>query len=237
MVVALILAGGTGTRLGADIPKQYIEINGKPIISYCLDVFQQHADVDCIQVVADEQWHEYIAQYIQGEKMRGFSRPGENRQLSIYHGLCDIQKYGTHTDVVIVHDAARPNVSSDMITECITAAQGHDGAIPVLPMKDTIYLSENGSTISALISREKLYAGQAPEAFKLGKYIMANEALFPDRIKSINGSTEPAIISHMDMVMIRGDESNFKITTTADLERFKRMIQGMKGDNADDGRK
>lgn len=237
MVVALILAGGTGTRLGADIPKQYIEINGKPIIAYCLDVFLQHADIDYIQVVADELWHEYIAQYVQGEKMRGFSRPGENRQLSIYHGLCDIQKYGTYTDVVIVHDAARPNVSSDMITECIAAAQEHDGAIPVLPMKDTIYFSENGSAISTLIPREKLYAGQAPEAFKLGKYIMANEALFPDRIKSINGSTEPAIISHMDMVMIKGDERNFKITTPADLERFKRMIQGTKGDDADDGRK
>lgn len=224
MVTALILAGGTGTRLGADIPKQYIEVIGKPIISYCFDVFVHHHDIDNIQIVADESWHEYISQYIFTEKFKGFSVPGENRQLSIYNGLCDIQKYSADSDIVIIHDAARPNVSAEMITECISAVQTHDGAIPVLPMKDTVYLSENGSTISSLIPREKLFAGQAPEAFKLGKYIAANERLLPDDIKKINGSTEPAIMYNMDIAMIKGDENNFKITTPADLERFKEMV-------------
>lgn len=224
MVTAIILAGGTGTRLGADIPKQYIEINGKPIISYCLDVFLQHDDIDNIQIVADKLWHEYILQYISTAKFKGFSVPGENRQLSIYNGLYDVKKYSSDDAIVIIHDAARPNVSSEMISECIFAAQKHDGAIPVLPMKDTVYLSENGSTISSLIPREKLYAGQAPEAFKFGKYISANERLLPDKIKKINGSTEPAILFNMDIAMIKGDENNFKITTPADLERFKEMV-------------
>lgn len=224
MVTAIILAGGTGTRLGADIPKQYIEINGKPIISYCLDVFLQHDDIDNTQIVADKSWHEYILQYISTAKFKGFSVPGENRQLSIYNGLYDVKKYSSDDDIVIIHDAARPNVSSEMISECIFAAHRHDGAIPVLPMKDTVYLSENGSTISSLIPREKLYAGQAPEAFKFGKYISANERLLPDKIKKINGSTEPAILFNMDIAMIKGDENNFKITTPADLERFKEMV-------------
>ena len=224
MVTALILAGGLGTRLGADIPKQYIEVNGKPIISYCLDEFIHNSDVDNIQIVADKLWHEYIKQYIFSDKFKGFSVPGDNRQLSIYNGLCDIRKYADYTDIVIIHDAARPNVSAKMISDCISAAILHDGAIPVLPMKDTVYLSENGSTISSLIPREKLYAGQAPEAFKLGKYLMANESLLPERIKQINGSTEPAIMNNLDIAMITGDENNFKITTLADLERFKEMV-------------
>lgn len=224
MVTALILSGGTGTRLGADIPKQYIEVNGKPIISYCLDTFVNHDYIDNLQIVADRSWHKYISQFIPANKFKGFSSPGENRQLSIYNGLCDIREYASDTDIVIIHDAARPNVSEGMISECILAAQKHDGAIPVLPMKDTVYLSENGSTISSLIPREKLFAGQAPEAFKLGKYIEANERLLPDDIKKINGSTEPAIMYNMDIAMIKGDESNFKITTSADLERFKEMV-------------
>lgn len=224
MVTALILAGGTGTRLGADIPKQYIEVNGKPIISYCLDVFVHHSDIDNIQIVADKSWHGYISQYISTDKFVGFSAPGENRQLSIYNGLCDINEYSADTEIVIIHDAARPNVSTKMITKCISAAMAHDGAIPVLPMKDTVYLSENGSTISSLIPREKLFAGQAPEAFNLDKYIAANERLLPDEIKNINGSTEPAILCNMDIAMIKGDENNFKITTLADLERFKEMV-------------
>ncbi|MGN0613864.1 MAG: IspD/TarI family cytidylyltransferase [Porcipelethomonas sp.] len=224
MNIALILAGGTGTRLGAEIPKQYIEIKGKPIISYCLDVFSQHKDIDNIHIIADKSWHEYILQYIYTVKFKGFSAPGENRQLSIYNGLYDVKKYSSDDDIVIIHDAARPNVSSEMISECIFAAQRHDGAIPVLPMKDTVYLSENGSTISSLIPREKLYAGQAPEAFKLGKYILANERLLPDKIKKINGSTEPAILFNMDIAIIKGDENNSKITTPADLERFKERV-------------
>ena len=224
MNIALILAGGTGTRCGTDTPKQYIEINGKPVISYCLDVFAEHSLIDAIQVVADDMWHEYIQKCFDSAKFKGFSRPGENRQLSIYNGLCDIRKYAADDDIVIIHDAARPNVPTKMISECISAAEIHDGAIPVLPMKDTIYLSENGSTISSLIPREKLFAGQAPETFKLGKYYAANTALLPDKILHINGSTEPAVMYGMDIAMIQGDENNFKITTPSDMERFKEMV-------------
>lgn len=224
MNIALILSGGTGTRLGADKPKQYLTVGKKPIISYCLETFSRHPMIDAIQIVADRTWHKYIFDNWYSKKFRGCSEPGENRQLSINNGLCDIRNYSSDDDIVIIHDAARPNVSAEMITECIMATQKHDGAIPVLPMKDTIYLSENGSSISSLISREKLFAGQAPEAFKLGKYIAANARLLPDDIRKINGSTEPAIMYNMDIAMIKGDENNFKITTSADLERFKEMV-------------
>lgn len=224
MTTALILAGGTGTRLGADIPKQYIEVNGKPIISYCLDVFLQHSDIDSIQIVADEMWHGFISEHISSVKFKGFSLVGKTRQLSIYNGLCDIRKYADNRDIVIIHDAVRPNVSAEIISECILATKNHDGAIPVLPMKDTVYLSENGIVISSLIQREKLFAGQAPEAFKLGRYIKANERLLPDDILKINGSTEPAVMYGMDIAMIKGDENNYKITTPADLQRFREMV-------------
>lgn len=224
MVIALILAGGTGTRLGADIPKQYIEVNGKPIISYCLDVFLRHPDIDSIQIVADKMWHGYISEHISSVKFKGFSLVGKTRQLSIYNGLCDIRKFADDRDIVIIHDAVRPNVSDGIISECISATKKHDGAIPVLPMKDTVYLSENGSAISSLIPREKLFAGQAPEAFRLGRYIKANDILLPDDILKINGSTEPAVLYGMDIAMIKGDEDNFKITTPADLQRFREMV-------------
>ena len=224
MNIALILSGGTGTRLESDKPKQYLTVGEKPIISYCLETFSEHPMIDAVQIVADITWHKYIFDNWYSGKFKGCSVPGANRQLSIYNGLCDIRKYASNDDIVIIHDAARPNVTAEMLTECINAAQKHDGAIPVLPMKDTVYLSDNGSTISSLIPREKLYAGQAPEAFKLGKYYAANEKLLPNEINKINGSTEPAVMYNMDIAMIKGDENNFKITTPADLERFKEMV-------------
>ena len=91
-------------------------------------------------------------------------------------------------------------------------------------MKDTVYFSEDGKCISSLINREKVYAGQAPEVFRLVPYIKANEALLPTEILAVNGSTEPAIMAGMDIVMIPGDENNYKITTMADMKKFKASL-------------
>lgn len=233
MNVALILSGGTGTRLGANIPKQYIEVCDRPIISYCIEQFVRHKDIDAIQIVADGQWQEIILNCLEinkylkdnyNRKFRGFSKPGENRQFSIYYGLKDICLYTEESDNVMIHDAARPLLSAQMITDSLEAVKGHDGVIPVLSMKDTVYKSEDGKKISALLERSEIYAGQAPETFQIGKYYKANEKLFPDRIWTVNGSTEPAIMAGLDIVMIPGDEGNFKITTREDLERFRNVL-------------
>ncbi|HBN57080.1 MAG TPA: 2-C-methyl-D-erythritol 4-phosphate cytidylyltransferase, partial [Lachnospiraceae bacterium] len=119
----------------------------------------------------------------------------------------------------------RPLLSSAQITACLDAVQGHDGLMPVLPMKDTVYLSQDGARVTDLLDRSKVYAGQAPEVFRIGRYYEANQKLLPERILAINGSTEPAILDHMDIAMIPGDEGNFKITTRADLERFRGIVE------------
>lgn len=228
MAAALILSGGNGTRLGSDIPKQYIKIHGRSVISYCIECLCAHGGIDALQVVAAPQWHgtvrECLEKYDTDGKFRGFSAPGENRQLSIYSGLTDIRKYADDSDVVLVHDAARPLLSAQMVTDCLEAVRGHDGVVPVLPMKDTVYRSTDGRKISALLERSEIYAGQAPEAFRIGAYYEANRRLLPDRILAVNGSTEPAVMAGLDMVMIAGDEGNFKITTAEDLRRFGELV-------------
>lgn len=228
MNIVILLAGGAGTRLGSDIPKQYIQVEGRPVIAYCLDKFVDCSFVDAIQIVAEKSWHDFIWQYMGGtaftQKWKGFSAPGENRQLSVYHALEDIMKYASPDSYVMVHDAARPLVKKEYMKVCFERAEGHDGVMPVLPMKDTVYLSEDGKRITSLLDREKVFAGQAPEVFRLGSYYDANRALLKDRILDIKGSTEPAVMAGLDIVMIDGDEENFKITTAQDLERFCREI-------------
>lgn len=229
MNVAVILAGGKGTRMGLEIPKQYYEVNEKAVISYCLNTFLTHEKIDAVQIVADEIWHGYIMRQLFGmpcnEKFRAFSAPGENRQLSIYNALVDICRYASENDTVVIHDAVRPFVSHFLIADCIEAVKGRDGVLPVLPMKDTVYLSEDGEAVSSLLNRGRVFAGQAPEAFLFGKYYEANRTLLPDKILEINGSAEPAVMAGMDIAMIIGDERNFKITTKADLERFREIVQ------------
>lgn len=228
MNIAIILAGGSGVRLGGDIPKQYIYVDGKMMISYCLETFINCSMIDAIQIVAEEPWRESIKKSI-GEKAagkwKGFSLPGKNRQLSIYNALGDIWQYASLEDYVIIHDAARPMVKPDFIKTCLESVKGHDGVLPVLPMKDTVYFSKDGQAVSSLLDGSLVFAGQAPEVFLLGKYFKANQALLPDQILMVNGSAEPAVLAGMDIVMIDGDEENYKVTIKTDLEKFKQTVQ------------
>ena len=204
-------------------------MGGRPIISYCIEQLSCHERIDSIQIVAAQSWHQTILDCLEKydikRKFRGFSKPGETRQLSIYHGVEDIKRYTEDSDVVLIHDAARPLLSAQMITDCLSAVIGHDGVLPVLPMKDTVYQSVDGRKISALLNRSEIFAGQAPELFRIGLYYEANKRLYPEQIRTINGSTEPAVMAGMDIIMIPGDEGNFKITTKDDLERFCEIIK------------
>ena len=264
MNVVLVLSGGTGMRLRSGIPKQYILVEGRPVIAYCVETLALHDQIDAIQIVAAPAWQGQILEWLEGasgddilwgmpkespdptspterlvkkprerswkilfrEKFRGFSVPGENRQLSILHGLEDIRRYAGEGGVVLIHDAARPLLSAGQISECLEKMKGHDGLMPVLPMKDTIYTSmDGGKRVSGLLDRSTVYAGQAPEVFQIGRYLKVNRKLLPEQILTINGSTEPAILDGMDIAMIPGDEGNFKITTKGDLEWFCRMME------------
>lgn len=221
MNYAIILSGGIGSRLGLDMPKQYYEVNKKPIIRYVIETMEQCEAVDGFVIVAAEEWQEYVREQISvPEKFLGYALPGENRQLSIYNGLCALRGIAKEEDGVLIQDAARPNTSMELIQQCFDLEDDVDGAMPVLPMKDTVYLSEDGVQVSALLERKKMFAGQAPESFRFGKYLAANEMLLPEKIRSINGSTEPAILAGMHIQMIPGDEKNYKITTEVDLEKF-----------------
>ena len=287
MNYAILLSGGVGTRISSEIPKQYIKVNGRMMVTAALRTLLQAPQVDRVCITADPAWQQAILEDLQaasaddpeGSAAIGkpvfFAMPGANRQLSIRNGLQQILRekelrweimgqvslpveeasgspatyagaetgdvdhmetspalgdLGPQTgdslssgepDTVFIHDAARPYLAQPLIDACYAALSGHDGVLPVLPMKDTVYESSDGHTIDRLLDRSQIFAGQAPELFLLEPYVAANEALLPDRILAINGSTEPAILAGMDVVMIPGDERNSKVTTNADLEKFR----------------
>lgn len=152
MNTAIILAGGTGKRLGGNIPKQYLEISNKPVIAYCLEKFENNKYIDEIVIVAELEWQNYLTEKIaEISKFKCFAPAGSSRQHSIINGL---KASNPNTYKVIIHDSARPNVSDKMITECMLGLDEYDGVMPVLPVKDTIYFSENGEQINSLLSRD-----------------------------------------------------------------------------------
>lgn len=240
MNIGLLLSGGTGTRLGVEIPKQYICVNGKMIITYALKTLLEHPQIDKVLIVAEVEWRKQILADIRKWKIDAdkeivFAVPGITRQFSVLNALDRIAEMDTQmlyiqkddeakenwkVKNILIHDAARPNLTADMVSHCMETLKEHEGVMPVLSMKDTVYSSENGTTISKLLDRNQLYAGQAPEGFRFEPYYEANRRLMPEELHRINGASEPAVLAGMDVVMIPGDENNYKITTKKDLERF-----------------
>jgi len=228
MNAAIILSGGVGSRLGTQIPKQYIEVGGRPIIDYCVSTFLNVSNIDIIIIVAAKQWQEFINNLVikhASQKTIVLAEAGQTRQLSIFNGLRKIDEIKPDgVDIVIIHDAARPMVSKELITKCLKTCESADGVLPVIPVKDTIYQSFDGKTISKLLDRSTLYAGQAPEAFKFKKYLSTHRLATKESLMATNGSSEIAFNSGMKISIIEGDIRNFKITDTEDLEKFKLMV-------------
>lgn len=229
MNYAIILSGGIGSRMNMDgFPKQYIEVEGKPILMYTMEVFQRCKAVDKVVIVAAEQWHESIARWnnqYRIMKFLSFARPGSSRQESILNGLenCMLDSQNEN-DRVIIHDGVRPCVTEELIERCFNELNDHEGCMPTIPVNDTVYQSNDGKRISCLLERSTLFAGQAPEAFLLHKYTRINRSASKEELENTRGTSVIAYSNGMDVCLIPGDDNNFKITTPIDLKRFYAMV-------------
>ena len=229
MNFALILAGGRSIRLGGNIPKQYLEAGKKPIIVYCLEKFEIEQSISQIIIVAAKEWHNAIQEWVNKyniSKFKAFAAAGSSRQHSIVNGMNKAIELGGKTDDnIIIHDAARPNISLKLIRDCCNGLKVYDGIMPVLPIKDATYLSKDGKHISSLLNRNYLFRGQAPEGFILGKYYALHIGMSEHDLETIYGSSEIAYKKGLNIGLIPGDEHNYKITTMADLEKFRLEIE------------
>lgn len=229
MNIAIVLSGGVGSRMGMSIPKQYVEIQGKPIIEYCLTTILRHRMIDMAVIGVADEWLDYVkisVDRIAPEIPVFYCKPGKQRQGTIIEALKKASEKGAKSeDVVLVHDAARPLLTSDLITRCLEESKHSDAVLPVIPVKDTTYLSHDGVHIDSLLERKTLWNGQAPEAFNFGSYYEANMRLTEEELNYVTGSTEVSYRAGLKCVLIPGDTNNFKITTPEDLSNFESIIK------------
>lgn len=233
MNYAVILSGGIGSRMRDDgFPKQYLEFDGKPVLVYTLESFQACPDIDQIVVVADSSWTNQIGQWAQTyniTKLAAFAAPGKTRQHSLLNGLLRCDEMGaTQQDIVVIHDGVRPMVTPELISSCIKSLPGYDVTLPVVPMRDTLYYSEDGVNIDSLTDRDKLFIGQSPEAFWLKQYLNLNLSVSDEVLTSIRGSSEISYQAGWKVRLIPGDEKNFKLTTPHDILRLNAYIEHAK---------
>ncbi len=230
MNFALILSGGVGSRMRSDgFPKQYIEVKDKPILLYTLEKFQTCTAIDKIVIVADPTWQTQITAWMELSgisKFSGFASPGESRQESIFSGLSSCMTLSRgEDDGVIIHDGVRPLVSHGLICACLEALTDYDGSMPVLPVTDTTYVSQDGKHISGLLDRSTLFSGQAPEAFRLRPYYRINKEATKQELAETRGTTEIAYRHNFNIRLIPGEYGNFKLTTPTDLDRFRAILE------------
>lgn len=215
--------------MGRTIPKQYIEVCGSPIIEYCLETLLFHKDINMAIIGVADEWKCFVKDCVSriGTKIPVYySKPGEIRQSTIINALQVAKRHGAKAyDLVLIHDAARPLLTAKLISDCLETCKEADAVLPVIPVKDTTYLSHDGVHIDSLLERKTLWNGQAPEAFKFGTYYDANMRLTEDELNKITGSTEVSYRTGLKCILIPGDSNNFKITTPEDLSNFESIIK------------
>lgn len=232
MNFAVILAGGIGTRMGSALPKQYIVVEGKPVLMHTLERFQSCDAIDKIVIVANEVWRADISQWLVQygiTKFQAFADPGPSRQDSVYSGLTVCKDYATgEKDIVVVHDAARALVTPQLISTLVAGVEGYDGCISVLPIKDAIFYSKTGEAIDSLVDKATIFTAQTPECFYLLSFWQINHNATPYEREVAYSNYEMGIKNNWRIHICPGDENNFKLTTPADMDRMISLLRAGK---------
>ena len=235
MNIAMLIAGGKGVRTNQDIPKQFLNINDRPVIVYTLMAFQQHPDIDEIIVVCIDGWQQVLWAYAKQfniTKLKWITTGGDNGQSSIRNGVEELAKHCSDEDMVLIHDAIRPNVSQEIISACIATCRLKGSAITVIPCAEAMLLRQENDDDSSqkIIPRDSLARTQTPQAFTLGKLKWAHEEALRRGITNSTASCTLMIELGEEVYFCAGSEKNVKITTTDDLEIFKALLSAQKSD-------
>ena len=227
--VALLIAGGSGNRMGQDIPKQFMHVDGCPIIIHTMKCFQLHPDIDAIAVVCLKGWETVLQAYANQfsiTKLKWIFPGGATGMESIHNGIYGLKNGGCDDeDLVLIHDSVRPLLSQDIISSNIAICKAYGYAITGIKCREAILESEDGFVSSTSIPRDRLIRTQTPQTFRLKNIIAVHEeAKLKGITNSVASCTLIAEVGGREMHVVPGSEKNIKITTVEDLEILKALM-------------
>lgn len=231
MTVAIIIAGGVGSRMGLDIPKQFVQIDGKPVLLYTLEAFEKHPMIDAIELVLIEGWEDVVWAYAKQygiSKLRWIVKGGATGQESIRNGVYGLEDKCNENDVVIIHDGIRPLVDAAVLDDVIAKARQHGNGVTSMPYNEQIFVVDENepSTTVRYIPRETLRRVATPQAYKFGLVDSAYHEAFAKGI-GIKGSsytnTMMVELGHR-LYFAAGSDKNIKLTTRGDIDMFKALL-------------
>ena len=228
MNIAILTAGGIGSRTHQDLPKQFITVDNKPIIIYTLEAFQQHPNIDEIYVACLEGWNlvlEAYAKQFNITKLKKIVVGGVTGQGSIYNALKAIREDHTEDDIVVlIHDGNRPMVSQDIITDNIVKQSIYGSAVTVIPTAEVVFVSKDGESSNEALNREELWRTQTPHAYRFDELWNVHCQALKDGVTNTAASCSLMQKYGYTTYFSKGSEKNIKITTVEDIEIFKALL-------------
>ena len=230
--IALIIAGGVGARMNQDIPKQFINVYDKPVIVYTMEAFQNHPNIDGIEVVCLEGWHDILRAYAKQfgiTKLENVVNGGKEGQDSIRNGLKDIYtRHSDDDDIVLIHDSIRPMVSADIISDNIRVCRAYGNAITVVPCTAAMLKTLDSVSSTEQVARDNLKITQTPQSFFIKDILQAHKEALENGITHSVASCTMYIELGKKVHMSSGSEKNIKITTAEDIEIFMALLHARK---------
>lgn len=230
--IAIIIAGGSGSRMGQDIPKQFINVYDKPVLIYTLESFQRHPQVDAIEVVCIDGWHDILWAYARQfniDKLKWVVSGGKTGQESIRNGVYNLEGKADAQDNIIIHDGIRPLVEPSVLTDVLSKCTQYGNAVTSLPYNEQIFVisEDDASTTTKFIPRETLRRVSTPQAYKFDLLLEKYREAYQKEIGIYGSHYTNTMMVELGVTLhfAAGSDKNIKLTTKDDLELFKAYLK------------
>lgn len=233
MNIALIIAGGSGERMHQDIPKQFLSINDRPVIVYTLEAFEHHPEIDEIAVVCIEGWEQVLMAYARQfgiTKLKSVIPGGDCGQASIRNGVYALEESHSKDDIILIHDAIRPLVSAEIISDCIRVTSMYGNAIAVIPCAEAMLTTDDEQVSTGSYPRDGLKRTQTPQGFRLGDICDLHRKALDKGITGSIASCTLMIEMGQQVHFSIGSEKNVKLTTLEDIDIFKALLSAKRSE-------
>lgn len=227
MNILLLMMGGSGTRFGADIPKQYVLVEDIPVFAYILEKYNKIKEIDKIIVVSHKDWIDYVNEWgekIGADKLYKVVAGGSTRSESVLNGLKSAGEFAKDDDVILIHDATHPYVDIEGTREVIEGVKKYGGATLGQCQYDTVYRMDENNIISEVVPRTEIVSGASPEAFTFGKIYGIYVDSPKEELEKMTSAGAMALAHGIQMKVVPSNVINLKITHKGDMELFKKLV-------------
>lgn len=230
MNIAIIIAGGSGHRMGQDIPKQFINVYDKPVLVYTLEGFQRHPLIDAIEVVCIDGWHHVLWAYAKQfniTKLKWIVSGGQTGQESIRNGVFYLEGKCSSNDIIVIHDGIRPLVDDTVLTDVIMKCEQYGNAVTSMPYNEQIFIVDDEISTVQYIPRETLRRVSTPQAYKFGLLDAKYHEAYEKKIGIYGSAYTNTMMVELGerLYFASGSDKNIKLTTKDDLEMFKAYLK------------